>query len=124
LREEASTIVSELKAVREDFAHTYNSKLDDVDTHRETLAELVANIQETYKRLDDTYLAALVRHVVCGITTRQTGERLVDYLEANGYRVNAKLKALITEYFSGNLEKVGGNWHTLEGGVDGYAKGP
>jgi len=124
LREEASTIVSELRAVREEFAKAYNSKLDDVDTHRETLAELIASVQETHKRLDDTYLAALVRHVAYGLIVRQTGERLVDYLEASGYRVNTKLKSLITDYFGDNLEKVSDGWHTLRGGVDEHAKGP
>jgi uncharacterized coiled-coil DUF342 family protein len=99
VREEASTLVSELRSIRDDFAEAYNTKLEDVDNHKATLCEMVEELKHTHQLMDNTYLRTLVWNIVTTREEFRLGGGLIGYLEENGYRVNAKLKSLIAEFY-------------------------
>jgi len=100
LREEASTVLVEIQTVRDQCAGAYNQALEDVSTHRATLNELVDQFNDTYQRLDEAYLRPLVMTVVRRLDIETAGDRLVEHLEVNGFRVNARLRALIADYYN------------------------
>jgi uncharacterized coiled-coil DUF342 family protein len=118
VREEASTLVSELRSIRDDFAEIYNTKLEDVDNHRATLNEMVEGLRRTHQIMDDTYLRTLVWNVVTTREEFKLGGGLIGYLEENGYRVNAKLKGLITEFYGKETSDLVGGHKSLRGGVE------
>jgi len=100
LREEASTVLVEIQTVRDQCAGTYNQALEDISTHRATLNELVDQFNDTYQRLDEAYLRPLVMTVVRRLDIETAGDRLVEHLEVNGFRVNTRLRALIADYYN------------------------
>jgi len=100
LREEASTVITELRGLREDFAQTYNNMLDDLTTHGETLVEMSCQLKEAHDKLDEAYLKNLIVRVVFNTEQGRSGEGLIAFLEANGYRINARLRALIVEFYN------------------------
>jgi len=100
LREEASTVLVEIQTVRDQCAGAYNQALEDVSTHRATLNELVDQFNDTYQRLDEAYLRPLIMTVVRRLDIETAGDRLVEHLEVNGFRVNARLRALIADYYN------------------------
>jgi uncharacterized coiled-coil DUF342 family protein len=116
VREEASTLVSELKSIRDDFAETYNMKLEDVDNHRATLNEMVEELKRTHQLMDNTYLRTLVWNIVTTREESRLGGGLIGYLEENGYRVNAKLKSLIAEFYGRETSNLVDGHKSLRGG--------
>jgi uncharacterized coiled-coil DUF342 family protein len=122
IREEASTVLVEISSTRNQVVDVYNEALADVETHRATLEELVEKLEITHRKLDDTYLRSIVICLMRRIDSETTGERLIEFLEENGFRVNTKLKGLIAEYYQAKTVKEVGNQHHVEGGVNsGYA---
>lgn len=118
IREEASTVLVEISSTRNQVVEVYNEALADVETHRATLEELVDKLEMTYRKLDDTYLKSIVICLMRRIDSETTGERLIEFLEENGFRVNTKLKGLIAEYYQAKTVKEVGNQHHLGGGVN------
>jgi len=125
LREEASTILVEVQTIRDQFAEGYNQALEDVTTHRATLAELIQRFDDTYQELSQTYLRPLLLSAVRRVEIDMEGRRLVEYLEANGFRVNSRLRALIAGYYDAESARWLGADANREGGVsNGNAEGP
>lgn len=118
IREEASTVLVEISSTRNQVVEVYNEALADVETHRATLEELVEKLEITHRKLDDTYLRSIVICLMRRIDSETTGERLIEFLEENGFRVNTKLKGLIAEYYQAKTVKEVGNQHHVEGGVN------
>jgi uncharacterized coiled-coil DUF342 family protein len=117
VREEASTLVSELRSIRDDFAEIYNTKLEDVENHRATLHEMVEALRRTHQIMDDTYLRTLVWNIITAHEGFKLGGDLIGFLEKNGYRVNAKLKGLITEFYGKETTDLVDGHKSLRGGV-------
>jgi len=93
-------VLVEIQTVRDQCAGAYNQALEDVSTHRATLNELVDQFNDTYQRLDEAYLRPLIMTVVRRLDIETAGDRLVEHLEVNGFRVNARLRALIADYYN------------------------
>lgn len=118
IREEASTVLVEISSTRNQVVEVYNEALADVETHRATLEELTEELKITHRKLDDTYLRSIVVCLMRRIDSETAGERLIEFLEENGFRVNTKLKGLIAEYYQAKTVKEVGNQHRMEGGVN------
>jgi uncharacterized coiled-coil DUF342 family protein len=116
VREEASTLVSELRSIRDDFAEAYNTKLEDVTNHKATLDEMVEELKRTHQLMDNTYLRTLVWNIVTTREEFRLGGGLIGYLEENGYRVNAKLKSLIAEFYGRETASLVDGHKSLRGG--------
>jgi uncharacterized coiled-coil DUF342 family protein len=116
VREEASTLVSELRSIRDDFAEAYNTKLEDVANHKATLDEMVEELKRTHQLMDNTYLRTLVWNIVTTREEFRLGGGLIGYLEENGYRVNAKLKSLIAEFYGRETASLVDGHKSLRGG--------
>jgi len=107
LREEMATALVEVRRIQDDFVEAYNAKLEHIETHKETLAELVSGLNWLLQKMGEAYLL-LPRQ-------RVTGDGLVEFLEAHNYRVNVKLRSLIKEYYNGESSGLTGEQHDLGG---------
>lgn len=118
LREESSTVLVEIQAVRDQIAEVYNKKLDDVEVHRATLEELVESFRQTYRQLDEAYLRELIVYIVRRQELYTSGERLIEHLESNGFRINNKLRALIADFYRNETDSLYRGWSGKEGGAN------
>jgi len=99
LREEISTVLTDIRSFRDDFAETYNVRISDIEVHQETLVTLASTLEEAHRKLDEAFLRRLMWNLVCTLEARKTGEGLISFLESHNFRVNNRLRGLIVQFY-------------------------